>query len=172
MLLVIDIQGKLAEIVHKSKYLIQNAAAMINGARLFDIPIIWTEQTPDKIGATIPELNQILEIQEPIIKKTFSCCGDPGFIDALKATGKKQVMVTGIETHVCVYQTVMDLLDMGYEVEVIADAVSSRFKHNKQIGLDKMMAAGAGISSVEMALFELQVAVDNDRFKQLIKLIK
>ncbi len=172
VLLVIDVQGKLAEIVYKSRYLLKSTKTMIAGARLFDLPVIWTEQTPDQIGTTHPEISALLSDSEPIVKSSFSCCGEPAFMEALESTGRKQVLVAGIETHVCVYQTVLDLLSDGYEVEILEDAVSSRFKHNKRIALDKLTLAGAKLSSVEMALFELQRGVDQDRFRQLIKLIK
>jgi nicotinamidase-related amidase len=109
---------------------------------------------------------------KPITKFSFSCCGEEAFPPQMKALGRKQVLLTGIETHVCVYQTAVDLASNGYEVQVVADCVSSRTTFNRDIGLDRMRACGAGITSVETALFELLKVARGDKFKEISRIIK
>ncbi len=172
VLVVVDVQGKLARLMYKKDNLFRNIRTLIQGVKLFEIPVIWMEQTPDKLGPTVEEISQVLGDNDRIIKSTFSCCDNNDFNLQLKNTGRKNVLICGIETHVCVYQTAVDLISKGYYVEVVLDAVSSRFKYNKKIGLEKIVAAGGQKTSTETALFELQKRVDGDRFHQLIRLIK
>lgn len=172
VLVVIDIQGKLATLMHKQDRLYKNVIRMINGAKTLGIPIIWTEQIPDKLGETAPEIKKELDGVELLTKTTFSCCGGPGFNDKLKELGRKQILVTGIETHVCVYQTAMDLLKDGYEVHLVKDAVSSRIKNNYRLGVEKIKDAGATLTSVEMSLFEMLKVAEGDEFKQVIQIVK
>lgn len=172
-LLVIDVQGKLAQLMHQKETLFANLEKIIKGARVLDLPIIWTEQVPDKLGPTSPELAELLaRSAQPISKASFSCCGDRSFESALAQIGRRQILVTGIETHICVYQTAADLLAQGHEVQVVADAVSSRTAENRQIGLDRMHSAGAVMTSTEMALFELLRVAGGDKFRQISKIVK
>jgi len=179
VLVVIDIQGKLATLMHEREALYQNVARIIKGAQVLEIPIILTEQNPDGLGPTVSEIASLVQSQ-PISKFAFSCCGEEKFMQALRATARKQVLLTGIETHVCVYQTAVDLLAAGYEVHVVADAVSSRTFANKHLGLMKMRdgrpadrsavaSAGAAITSVETALFEMLKVARGEKFKEIIK---
>lgn len=172
VLVIIDIQGKLATLMHNREAFYQNVIRMIRGARVLDIPVIWNEQLPDKLGPTIPEIKEVLSDSEPLVKRTFSCCGNDGFVGRLAASGRRQVLLAGMETHVCVYQTAIDLLSAGYEVSIVADAVSSRTLENKQIGIEAMRAAGARVTSVETALFELLGVAEGDRFRQIINIVK
>jgi nicotinamidase-related amidase len=172
VLVVIDIQGKLASLMHQKEAVYQNVNRLIKGARVLDIPIIWTEQYPEGIGSTIPEIAETLEGIKPISKMTFSCCRNNEFLEALKATERTQVLVTGIETHICVYQTTLELLDAGFEVEVVADAVSSRTPENKEIGLQKMKTAGAGLTGTETALYELLGVASGPKFKEILRIVK
>jgi len=172
-LVVIDVQGKLAQLMHQKVSFFANVERMIKGAQILNLPIIWTEQAPDKLGQTIPQLRQPLqETTQPIAKISFSCCGNPPFMEQLKSINKSQVLITGLETHICVYQTVRDLLDIGYEVQVVADAVSSRTAENKQLGLERMKEAGATLTGTEMALFELLRVAEGPEFKAVSKLVK
>ncbi len=171
-LVVIDFQGRLAESMPDYGGLLASLRRLVQGARLLGLPILCTEQLPDKLGATRPELAGVLDGVAPIPKSTFSCCGAPGFEEALERMDRGQVLLAGIETHVCVYQTAADLLDAGYEVHVPADAVASRTEGNKTVALSRMRAEGARISSVEMALFELQRAAGGETFRSLLALIK
>ena len=171
VLVVIDVQGKLASLMHDRERLYDNTARMIRAAAVLDIEVICTEQHPDGLGPTVPEVAGHLNVQ-PIPKFAFSCCGEPAFETALKLTECTQVLLTGIETHICVYQTAVDLLTGGYEVYALTDAVSSRTVGNKLIGLDRMKDAGARLTSVEMALFELLEVAGGDAFKEIIKIVK
>jgi len=171
VLVVIDIQGKLASLMHERDALYENAARLIKGAKVLGIPIIWTEQNPAGLGPTVPEIAALLE-GEPIPKFAFSCCGEEKFMQALRAAGRRQVLLAGIEGHVCVYQTAVDLLAAGYEVHVVADAVSSRTFANRHLALAKMKDAGAEITSVEMALFEMLRVAEGEKFRQIIRIVK
>ncbi|MDH4158512.1 MAG: isochorismatase family protein, partial [candidate division Zixibacteria bacterium] len=108
----------------------------------------------------------------PLVKNTFSCCGNQGFSEQLTGLGRKQVLLVGMETHVCVYQTAVDLLGEGFEVHLVADAVSSRTLENKQIGIGAMRDLGARVTSVEMALFEMLQVAEGEKFKQIINIVK
>ncbi len=124
------------------------------------------------LGPTVPEIAELLSDTEPINKASFSCCGDERFISKLNSLDRRQVLLCGIETHVCIYQTAVDLRSKGYEVSVAADAVSSRTLENKQIGLERLRAEGVNVSSTEMALFELLKTAEHPQFKQIAKLVK
>jgi nicotinamidase-related amidase len=171
VLVLVDFQGKLARIVQDSDAVIASARRLVRGAAVLDVPVLWTEQNPRGLGATVPELAELLP-GEPIAKLSFSCCGEGAFVEALERVGRKGVLLAGIEAHVCVYQTAADLLESGYEVEVVADAVSSRTAENKAIALARMGQLGAAITSVEMALFELLGRAEGARFKRLLEIVK
>ena len=135
VIVIIDIQGKLAEIMHNATQLFRNVEILIRGARLLNIPIIWTEQLPNKLGPTTDQIRSLLNEQKPIIKSEFSCMKNKEFFDLVKQEQYNHFLVCGIETHVCVYQTIKDLIEIGHDVELIADAVSSRTNLNFDIGL-------------------------------------
>src|SRR3990172_3745741 len=154
ILLVVDMQGRLAHRMHEKTRLFKNIQILLQAAQSFNIPILHTEQVPGKIGKTIPEITQYLVHQHPIEKSSFSCCGEAGFIQALTSLHKKQIILSGIETHVCVYQPAVDLLQRGFEVQVVGDAVSSRTLENKELALARLTAMGDHVTSTEMILFE------------------
>ena len=172
ILVIIDVQGKLAQIMHDREDLIKNLQILISGAKLLEIPIIWMEQLPDKLGPTIPEIQELLPDMEPIVKDVFSCARNEEFNGRLQELHGHDIILAGIESHVCVYQTAMDLLGQDYAVHVAADAVSSRTDSNKQLGLERMLLEGVVQTSVEMVLFELQGVATGDRFRKLAKLVK
>jgi nicotinamidase-related amidase len=170
---VIDVQGKLAQLMYQKESLFANLKRMIQGARVLELPVLWTEQVPEKLGETTPEIRELLvEMGRPISKVSFSCCGNEPFMAQLKGLNRKQLLLAGIETHICVYQTALDLLRLDYEVQVVADAVSSRAAENRQIGLERMKEAGARLTSTEMALFELLRAAEGPRFKAITGIVK
>lgn len=172
-LLVIDVQGKLAQLMHQQESLFANLDKIIKGAQALELPLIWTEQVPEKLGRTTPEIAELLvNSAQPISKTSFSCCGVAPFMAQLAPLQRQQILVTGIETHICVYQTSVDLLKQGYEVQVVADAVSSRTAENKQIGLARIQAAGGVITSTEMALFELLRVAEGEQFRQIARIVK
>jgi nicotinamidase-related amidase len=172
LLVVVDVQGKLARLMHDKDTLFKNIGILVKAAKMLDIPILWCQQCPNSLGPTIPEIAQLLKDYEPINKSAFSCCGEENFNIRLKESSREQIILCGIETHVCIYQTAFDLLRKGFYVEVIADAVSSRTVENKQIALAKMTAGGINISCTEMTLFELLKTAEHPQFKNIAKLIK
>lgn len=172
VLVVVDVQGKLAQLMADKETVFANIQRMINGAKALALPILWAEQIPDKLGPTIPEVASLMDDLQPIAKTTFSCTGSPAFMAALEQTGSRQVILVGMEAHVCVYLTAIDLLAKGYTVEVVEDAVASRIATNRGVGLRKMAASGAGLTSTEMALFELMGDSDHPAFRQVQAIIK
>ena len=171
-LVLVDVQGKLAQVMNNRESLFENLKRLVQGVQILGVPVLWAEQNPDGLGPTLPEIAELLPNQKPVSKLSFSCCGNKQFMKDLKASGRKNMLVVGIETHVCVYQTVADLIDLQYDVQVVADAVASRTPENKQIGLEKCKAAGAGLTSTETVLFELLKIAGGERFKQIIQLVK
>jgi len=145
---------------------------LIKGIQVLGIPILWVEQNPQGLGATIPEIANILSNIKPISKMSFSCCRNDRFVQELKNLNCKQVLIAGIEAHVCVYQTAADLVNLGHEVQVVTDAVSSRNMENKEIGLQKMRESGVSLTSVETALFELLKVAEGKQFKEILKIVK
>ncbi len=172
VLVIIDIQGKLATLMHQKDEFFANVVRMIKGAKLLGIPILWNEQVPDKLGKTQSAISEHLTDSEPLVKKSFSCCGNEDFVRRLESLNRKQVLLVGMETHICVYQTAIELLPSGYEVFVVADAVSSRKPENIRIRLDAMKDAGARITSVEMALFEMFDIAEGDQFRKMVDVVK
>lgn len=171
-LTVVDVQGKLAHLMYGREALFKNIQILVQAAKILEIPILWCQQCPDALGPTIPEIEQLLADIEPINKAAFSCCGAGQFNAGLNKLGRNQVLLCGIETHVCIYQTAIDLLRQNFNVIVIADAVSSRAVENKQIALNRLAAEGAKIYSTEMVLFELLKTAEHPQFRQIAKIIK
>lgn len=172
-LIVVDFQGKLAQIVHESDELHEKMVQLIKGAQLLEIPIIWLEQYPEGLGPTADEVKQLLDQNnEPISKMRFSACKVSDFQTALNELDKENYVVAGIEAHICVYQTVRELLSAGKHVEYVHDGISSRTLANKQIAIDKMNLLGAFPTCVEMVLFELLETAEHPHFREISRLIK
>ncbi|MER1987048.1 MAG: hydrolase [Solibacillus sp.] len=172
VLVLIDIQGKLAEIVDESAFVIDNIVRIVQGAKVLELPILWLEQYPKGLGPTVEKIAAELSDVKLIEKITFSAYDTAEFVQQLEQTGRKKVLLAGIETHICVYQTAAHLLANGYEVEVLADCVTSRTAGNREVGIEKMLQLGATITSVEMALFEMQQIAKGDAFKAISKIVK
>ena len=170
--LLVDTQGKLAHSMYAKDNLFKNLKKLVKGMRVLEIPILWAEQNPKGLGPTVQEIAELLPDLQPIAKYSFSCYQNQEIRQSLEALNRHTVLVAGIETHVCVYQTVRDLRKAQYDVELVADAVSSRTSENKQIGLEKCKDTGASITSVETALFELLEVAEGDRFKKILDVIK
>ena len=152
VLVVVDVQEAFRPAVIDFSRVVQNVAVLVQGARVLDIPVLVTEQYPKGLGRTVPEISRHLDGIEPIEKVCFSAADAGEFAERLKKSGREQVLLSGIESHVCVNQTACDLLRAGSEVHVAQDAVSSRGAENRDLGLHKMERAGAVITSVETAL--------------------
>lgn len=174
MLLVIDVQEKLLPLIDGHESVVASVGQLIRGAGVFEIPVVVTEQYPKGIGATDGQLSDALgDVQSTVLTKTaFSCWGDDGVRDQLRRLDREQIIVCGIETHVCVQQTVLDLLSMDYHASVCADAVGSRDRLDYKMALHRMRQMGAAVTTVESVLFELCVECGTERFKSMLELIK
>ncbi len=171
-LLVIDIQEKLFPAIAGKETVAQNAARLIRGASILQVPIFATEQYRKGLGATVPEIAALLGTVPPIEKLSFSSCGAEGLLGCLKEKNIYDAILCGIEAHVCVCQTALDLLDNGFRVFVVADAVGSRTVENYRFAVGRMRDAGCIIVSTEMILFELLERAGTEEFKQILRLVK
>lgn len=170
-LCLVDVQGKLALQMHNSDLLIKRLSILLKGMDLLQIPVIWMEQLPDKLGSTLPELEMLLH-GKPFAKSAFSGVKDQQIAEAIRNSGRTQWMIAGIESHVCVYQTAMDLLADNHKVWLVADAIGSRDENNQKVAVSEMQQAGVHLTSVEMALFSLKQYAGDDEFRQLLELIR
>lgn len=150
----------------------QNLITLTAGFKALEIPFLVTEQYPKGLGFTILPLRRVFGDDPPIEKMAFSCCDEPQFANTLSVTGKKHVILCGIETHVCVLQTALDLLQAGYQPVVLEDCVSSRKLSDKHIAIERMRQEGVIISSLESILFELTRFSGTETFKAISKLVK
>lgn len=171
-LVVIDVQGKLAQLMHEREALFDNLSRMVRGAQILSLPTVLTEQYPQGLGPTVPEITDLMPEVERISKVSFSCCGDDAFTARIANLGRRQLLLTGIETHICVQQTALDLIESDYEVHVVSDAVSSRTAESKRVGIEKMRDAGAVITCTEAALYELLGVAGGPEFKAILSLVK
>ncbi len=171
-LCIIDVQGKLAHLMHEKEALFENVERLIKSAQILDMPIILTEQYPKGLGPTLSQFTELMPEVEPIDKLSFSCCANDEFSEKIRKLGRRQLLISGIETHICIYQTSLDLIEAGYQPHLVADAVSSRSEFNKNIALNRMKDAGAFLTTTEMALFELLHSAEGPNFKAISKLIK
>ena len=172
LLVIVDIQTKLLNVIFEKERLISNCSKLIRSAQLLEIPLVMTEQYPQGMGPTDSAILDLLPEIKVITKMSFSCCGVGDFDQKIKSFGKKQIMIMGIESHICVLQTVHDLLHQGYFVYVPYDAVSSRKEGDYRNALDRMRQAGAVIGSVESAIFEMMKTAEISVFRQISKIIK
>jgi nicotinamidase-related amidase len=175
LLLIIDVQEKLMPVIHDGADVARNIERLVRGCHTLGVPALVTEQYVKGLGPTISSVRAVLEElaqYQPVEKMCFSASGCTEFVGRLQSTERRQVIVAGVETHVCVYQTVSDLLAAGYEVTLIADALSSRTPRNRDIALTRMTSDGALLSSTEMALFELTVNSGTDEFRAISKLVR
>lgn len=172
VLALIDVQGRLADVMHEKDLLFLNLQKLLKAMPLLGVPVIWMEQIPDKMGSTIAPIRDLLTNNAPIAKTTFGCCGNPFFMQRLKELGRHTVAIAGIEAHVCVYQTAAQLLEKGHQVEVVADAISSRSPLNRTVALEKMQALGARLTTVEMLVFELMQTAEHPAFRDILRIVK
>lgn len=172
LLFVVDVQERLLPAMHEATATAQSCHVLARAAGILRLPIIVTEQYPEKLGPTVADLNAACEEQQKFAKKQFSACTAEVMAALLRQSARRHILLCGIEAHVCVLQTALDLRDKNYEVFVARDAISSRTPANAQIGWDRMMAAGAIPTSTESALFELLQTADRPEFKAVHSLIK
>jgi len=169
---VIDVQEKLFRVMDGGEAMLDRMKILLEGMQLLDIPCILTEQYPRGLGETLAPVRAALGADAPVQKMVFSCCDEPGFISSLEKTGRKTLIVCGIEAHVCVLQTVVDLCQTGYRPVVVADCIASRFSRDMEVALDRMKAEGATVTTTESLLFELLRQAGTDSFRAISRLIK
>lgn len=172
ILLVIDIQEKLFPHMTDHDLLEKNTGILIEGMKTMDIPILVTEQYTKGLGYTIQSINDILEHRPKTEKVAFSCCDSADFMKELNTSGKKNVLIAGIEAHVCVLQTAIDLIEAGFDVAIVSDCISSRKFTDKETALLRMQQEGALLTSYESVLFELCRYSGSQQFKSISKLVK
>jgi nicotinamidase-related amidase len=171
-LLVVDVQQKLAPHVLRHQDLIRRAEGLLRCARRLGIPLFLSEHSPANIGSTVPSL-AALASPESILKKThFACTDQAACLDAFRSVGKKQVVVAGMEAHVCVMQTALGLLERGFQPFIVQDAVGSRREEDRAAALERMRSAGCATATAEMAMFEWMENADIAEFRDILKLVK
>ncbi|MBM4176862.1 MAG: isochorismatase family protein [Ignavibacteria bacterium] len=171
-LLVIDIQERILNVMMKHETLVANVNKLIGGFKILQLPIYFTEQYPKGLGPTTESILPNLQPVEAVQKLTFSCSGADGLFQKIRNDKLEQIVVCGIESHVCVMQTVLDLLASGFQVNVPIDSISSRKEADYQAALMRFQSEGAIITSTEAVLFELLEECRSDEFKQISKLVK
>jgi len=174
LLVIIDVQEKLSRAMEEEilEKVVNNCLHLIQLAKLYRIPIILTEQYPKGLGPTLEEIRAELPVYEPVEKLSFSVMGEEAFVQRLEGVNKKKVILTGMETHVCVWQSCLDLLHRGYHVFIPRDAVCSRKKEDYKAGLSLMAAAGGVVTSTEALLFQMLERADTEEFKVIQKRLK
>lgn len=175
-IVIIDVQDKLAPTMPDAQMTALRRAAriLLGAAAELGAPVLCTEQYPQGLGGTEPEIGAQLEAMDvaPIAKNTFSCCNDPGFLDAFKATGADAAVVIGMEAHICVFQTVRDLCGRGLRIDVAVDGVASRRDDHREVGLGLCEKAGANLTTAETVLFDWMVQSGTDTFRKLSRLVR
>jgi nicotinamidase-related amidase len=172
-LVVVDLQGRLLPVITGRERVVKNSLLLMRLCEILKIPIVLTTQYRKGLGDIVPEVLAAAPATAPLDKVSFGCFGDAGFQDHLKGlAGRDQLLVTGIECHICVAQTVLGALDQGYQVHLVSDAVGSRAEENCKTGLARMERAGALLSSAEMAIYELLGRSDSDAFKEMLPYLK
>ncbi len=172
LFLIVDIQEKLAPAMWHKEDTVSTAGKLLQAATILEVPHLVSEQYPAGIGRTHASLLEHIDESRVVEKMTFSCMEEENFVTALEATGRKQIVVVGMETHVCVLQTVLDLVSAGYQVFVVDDAVASRTVKNKMLGIERMRQCGAQVVSSEMVMFEWLHVAGSEKFKAILPLIK
>jgi nicotinamidase-related amidase len=172
VLVVVDMQEPFLRGIFERERTATNVIKIVEAAKALGLPVLATIQNQARMGDVVPEVAQALPGPGRIDKMTFSCCGAEEFVAALDETGRRSVLVCGVETHICVNQTAHDLLESGYRVHIAADAVSSRQESDWLAGLDKMRESGAVITSVEMAIFEMLRDAAAPEFRRILELVK
>ena len=170
--LVIDFQERMMPSIHDHKELLRKASVFVEGSGILGVPILTTQQYTRGLGETVPQLSSAIGDFEPIEKLSFSCFGCDEFEAKLKESGRTNIFITGVESHICVQQTVLHLLERNYAVYVLADCVGSRFENDKHYALRRMEKAGAVITTAESALFEMMVRADHPGRKEISNLVK
>ncbi len=172
LLLVIDIQQSMVKVMTRAEEVVSRVNQLCRAAEELDVPIVLTEQYKKGLGPTIPEVTETISSLVVFEKEHFSACLEPDFVDALKAYGRPEIVIAGMETHVCVLQTALDLLHAGFRVHLAADAVCSRVDENRDIAIDQLRHAGAVVTSTEIVIFEWARRANTDAFRRILPIVK
>lgn len=172
ILVVVDVQARFSGMMVEEASLYHSMERLIKAVKVLQLPILWTEQAPDKLGPTVKSIQDLLTPLTPIPKRSFSCWGSKDFVEALAKTSRKQVILVGIETHVCIYQTASDLHRHGYEVFIAADATSARSQLNKDVTLERLRQEKIIVTCSESVICELLRTADHPQFRDVMAYIK
>lgn len=172
VLLIIDIQERILPVINNYQMVVDNTIKLINGFKVLNLPIYFTEQYPKGLGPTVSSITEALGELKPFDKMSFSCSGAEELFNDFKKKNLSQVVVCGIESHVCVQQTILDLIENNFQVSLAADAVSSRKEIDYKISLERMRTHGAEITTTEAILFELLNVCGTDQFRAISKIVK
>jgi nicotinamidase-related amidase len=170
--LIIDIQDKLFPHIYKNEIIAGNTAILIRGLKILELPLILTQQYTPGLGETISLIRDLMPGLAHVEKNSFSCCDEPAFKNSLKQLNKRFVIITGMEAHVCVLQTVLDLLADSYIPVVVENCISSRNNRDKKTAIERMRQEGAIITTYESILFELTRFAGTSQFKEISRLVK
>ena len=171
-LIVVDIQELFRTLIYDMNSVIANSSRLVRFCDRLEIPVIFSEQYSKAFGATVKEISEVAHQYKPVEKISFSCAGDSGFISKLESTKRKQIILCGLETHVCVYQTARDLLQKGYQISIAADAISSRNVSNRNLGLAYMRDLGVQVMTAEMIMFEILKIAKTADFELVSDILK
>jgi len=169
---IVDVQERLFPHIHNNEQLLKNVQILIEGLKILNVPIKVTEQYKKGLGNTVAEISTLLRECPHSEKIAFSCCDEPSFMSLINPSETKHIILAGIESHICVLQTAIDLLEQGYRPVVIEDCVASRNPENKRIAINRMLQLGITVTSYESVLFELCRFAGTDAFKAISKLVK
>lgn len=172
VLVLVDMQDRLADVMPHRNAVVATAVLLATAARTLGVPLIVTRQYPRGLGDTVPELAAVLEAVEPVDKVTFSCAADAGFSQRLAEIGRSQVVIAGMETHICITQTALALAEEGRTVHVVADATCSRRDTDHAVALDRLRAAGVVVTTAESVIYEALGAAGTDEFKAVLEAVK
>jgi isochorismate hydrolase len=172
VLVIVDIQERLAAVMQDRQRVTGNCLHLIELAKLLRLPIILSEQYPKGLGHTVGEIRDALPTYEPVEKLSFSCCGLPAFLERLSATGRRKVVLCGMETHICVLQSCIDLVKRDFTVHVVGDGMCSRAGENHRTGIELMRDAGGVVTCTETVLFQLLKKAGTEEFRAISKRIR
>lgn len=173
-LVVIDMQGPFLNVMHERERLMANVRLLVETAGILGIPVFPTTQYAERMGGVAPEITQSYPdaVNSSVDKMCFSCAGADGFLEILASLGRRQVLLCGVETHICISQTALDLTHLGYQVHVAADAVSSRTPEKHKLGMERMRDSGVLHCAAEAAVYELMQEAGTPEFKAILALVK
>jgi nicotinamidase-related amidase len=171
-LIIIDVQEKLMQVMGRKQSIIENIKKLLLLSKLFKLPVILTEQYPKWLGSTVPEIIESLPVYKPISKLYFNCCDEEAFNEQLNSVDLKTIILTGVESHICIFQTCTSLLEKGYQIHLPQDAIGSRTNENWHVGIELSKKAGAFITSTETVIYQILKKAGTKEFKQMLKVMK